>query len=65
MMTLSKMAVPVKRFIFFIYHVGNFNVDLKCFYTFVYIATLFRSPIDALHGLAIQYKVVFVFEVIC
>ena len=64
------MAVPVKRFIFFLYLylVGHFNIDFKCSYTLDYISTLFRSPIYALHGLAvraIQCKVVsFAFELV-
>ena len=60
-----------RKYIFFLnlYHVGHFNVEFKCPYTRPYIATLFRSPIYALHGLAvhaIQCKVVlFVFELVC
>ena len=51
----------------FLYYVGNFNVDFKCFYTIDYIATLFRSPINALHLAvhAIQCKVVFAYELVC
>ena len=44
-----------------LHHVRHFNVDFKCSYTLDYVATLFRSPIYALHGLAvrtIQCKVV-------
>ena len=43
------------------YHVVHYNVDFKCSYTVDYIAILFRSPIYAVHGLAvraIQCKVV-------
>ena len=36
----------------YLYHVGHFIVDLKCSYTLDYIATLFRSQMCALHGLA-------------
>ena len=37
-------------------HVGNFNVDFKCSFIQIldYIAALFRSPIYALHGLAVR-----------
>ena len=55
-MTLStKMAPPVTRFIFFVFvSRWSFNVDFKFSYTiFFNIATLFRSPINALHGLAV------------
>ena len=56
--TKTKMAAPVKRFIFFVFvPLGHFNVDLKYSYTLDYIAALFRSPIYALHGLAVQYNV--------
>ena len=61
----SKMAVPVMRCLL----VGCFNLDFKCSYTLDYIAALIRSPIYALHGLAlraIQCKVLlFVFELVC
>ena len=49
-----------------VYHVGHFNVDLKCSYTLDYIDILFRSQMYALHGVAvraIQCKV-FVFELV-
>jgi hypothetical protein len=32
----------------------RFNVDFKCSYTLDYIAALIRSPIYALHGLAVR-----------
>ena len=50
------MAAPVTIFSsLYLYHVGNFNVDFKCSYTLDYTAILFRSPICALHGLAVLY----------
>ena len=56
-------------FLFYLYHVGHVNVDFKCSYTLDYISTLFRSPIYALHGIAvraIKCKVVlFVLELLC
>ena len=56
-------------FSMYLYHVGHFDVDLKCLCTLDYIATLFCSPIYALHGLAeraIQCEVVlFVFKLVC
>ena len=56
-------------FSLYLYHVVHINVDLKWSYTLDYIATLFRSPIYALHRLAvraIQCKVVlFLFELFC
>ena len=70
-MTLAtKIPAPVKRFSsLYLYHVGHFNVDFKCSYTLDYIATLFQSPVYALHGLAvraIQCKVVmFGFGLVC
>ena len=41
-------------FSLYLYHVGPFNVDLKCSYTPDYIATLFLWPMYALHGLAVR-----------
>ena len=56
-------------FSLYLYHVVHINVDLKWSYTLDYIATSFRSPIYALHRLAvraIQCKVVlFLFELFC
>jgi hypothetical protein len=63
----KKMAAPIVNggwdvFSLYLYHVGGFNVVFKSSYTFDFIAALIRSPIYALHGLAlraIQCKVVF------
>ena len=57
-------------FFLYLYHVGHCNVDFFfCSYTLDYIATLFRSTIYVLHGLAvraIQCKVVlFGFGLVC
>ena len=49
-------------FSLYLYHVGGFNVVVKSSYTLNFIAALIRSPMFALHGLAlraIQCKVVF------
>ena len=68
--TQQKWLPPLRDlFSLYLYHNGHVNVDFKCFYTLDYIATLCRSPMNALHGLAvraIQYKVMlFVFELVC
>ena len=63
----KKMAAPIVNggwdvFSFYLYHVGGFNVVFKTSYTLDFIAALIRSPIYALHGLAlraIQCKVLF------
>ena len=68
-MTLSTKWLRLWRDLFSLclYHVGDFNVDFS--YTLDDIATLFWSPIYALHGLgvrAIQCKVLFfVFGLVC
>ena len=62
------MAQPGRDFFFYLYHV-HFNVKMECSYALDYVASLFRSPIYALHSLAVralQCKVVlFVFELVC
>ena len=54
--------VSYDLFSLYLYHFGCSNFDFKCFYTLDYIAALIRSPMYALHGLAvraIQRKVLF------
>ena len=68
--TLStKMAAPVKRFIFSISNTLLILMLMLNAHLLDYIATLSRSPMYALHGLAVramQCKVVLsVFELVC
>ena len=41
-------------FSLYLYHIGHLNVHFKCSYTLDNIAALIRSPIYALHGLAVR-----------